>query len=231
MSSLFLFLFSFSFFREIDQVVTGHTPTRTLCFLSFSFCVPAATGFISRFGRASFLSGVLSGCHSGPRAFFGFSRDFSEACFSDARRQGCFFASCALFCFSPFRSVLRPHTFSRSPSRLSSRSGLPRVGFLSRKGHNIGWSRPPLARVRARGSASRAEGWSPPVSGFLTASFGSHRVTGTPWAFLIRGGGAFSAPSQALFHTHLFPPQGFFFSFSFLLPSRHASLDSMTRCN
>ena len=75
---------------------------------------------------------------------------------------------------------------------------------------------PPLARVRARGCASRAEGWSPPISGFLTASFGSHWVTGTPWAFLIRGGGALSAPSQALFHTHFslcFPAPGFFLFF------------------
>ena len=93
---LFVFV-SFFLSREKAQVVTGHTPTRT-CVSVLFFCVPAATGFISRFGRASFPSGVLSGCHSGPRAFFGFSRDFSEAFFSDARRQGCFFASCALFC-------------------------------------------------------------------------------------------------------------------------------------
>ena len=216
-SSSFCVFVSFFFSREKAQVVTGHTPTRTCVFFLFFLC-PAATGLFSRFGRASFPSGVLSGRHSGPRAFFGFSRDFSEAFFSDARRQGSFSASCVLFCFSPFRSVLRPHTFSRSPSRLSSRSGQPRVGFLSRKGHNIGWSRPPLARVRARGSASRAEGWSPSVSGFLTASFGSHRVTGTPWAFLY-GEGALYLPPQALFHTHLSfvsPPQVVFFSFFFL---------------
>ena len=36
----FLFFFSFSFFREIDQVVTGHTPTRTLCFFVLFFLCP-----------------------------------------------------------------------------------------------------------------------------------------------------------------------------------------------
>ena len=211
-AAFFVSFFFFFFQRDRSGSHRAHPHTHFV-FFPFPVCVPAAFGLFSRFGRASFLSRVLSGCHSGPRAFFGFSLDFSEAFFSDARRQGSFPVFCALFCFS--RVVLRPHTFSSSPSRLSSRSGQPRVGFLSRKGHDIGWSRPPLARVRARGSASCAEGWSPPVLGFLTASFGSHWVTGTPWAFLIRGGGALSAPSQALFHTHfsfVSPPQVFFFS-------------------
>ena len=39
-----------------------------------------------------------------------------------ARVLLCFSCLC---CFSPFRFVLRLHTFSRSPSRLSSRSGQP----------------------------------------------------------------------------------------------------------
>ena len=108
---VFVFVF---LLRETAQVVTGHTPTRTLCSCSFFLSLsPAATGFISRFGRASFLSRVLSGCHSGPPflAIFGFSRYLggfeitrppSEAPFLDARRQGCFFASCACFCFPLF---------------------------------------------------------------------------------------------------------------------------------
>ena len=67
-SSSFLF-----FLRETAQVVTGHTPTRTffVCFLFLVFA-PAAL-VITRFGRASLLSRVLSGCHSGPRAFWRFS--------------------------------------------------------------------------------------------------------------------------------------------------------------
>ena len=202
------------FLRETAQVVTGHTPTRTcfavslsvfvsrrVCFCPFWLCVP--------------LLGVFSGCHSGPRAFLGFSLDLLRPFSWDARRQGCFSASCALFCFSPFRSVLRPHTFSRSPSRLSSRSGQPRVGFLSRKGHNIGWSRPPLARVRARGSASRAEGWSPPVSGFLTASFSSHRSQGPLGPFLHREGALYLPPHRPSFTRTFFcfPAPGFFLFF------------------
>ena len=211
-SSSFCVFVSFFFSREKAQVVTGHTPTRTCVFFLFFLC-PRRNWFVLPFWPCVLSFWRFVGVPFWAPGVFGFSRDFSEAFFSDARRQGCFSASCVLFCFSPFRSVLRPRTFSRSPSRLSSRSGQPRVGFLSRKGHNIGWSRPPLARVRARGSASRAEGWSSPVSGFLTASFGSHRVTGTPWAFLY-GEGAFYLPPQALFHTHLSfvsPPQVFFY--------------------
>ena len=212
---VFFVFFFFFFQRDSSGSNRAHPHTHFVFLFPFLFCVPAA--FVC---SCPFWPCVLSslafcrGAILGPGRFWDSPWTLLRPFSRDARRQGCFSASCALFCFSPFRSVLRPHTFSRSPSRLSSRSGQPRVGFLSRKGHNIGWSRPPLARVRARGSASRAEGWSPPVSGFLTASFGSHRVTGTPWAFLIRGGGAFSAPSQALFHTHLSfvsPPQVFFF--------------------
>ena len=42
----------------------------------------------------------------------------------------------------------------------------------------------------------------PSISGILTAYSSSHRVTGTPRAFL-SGEGALSLPPQALFHTHL----------------------------
>ena len=209
----FLFLFK----RKSSGSNRSHPHTHLCIFFLFLF-VSRRIWFVLPFWPCVLSFWRFVGAPFWAPGVFGFSRDFSKAFFSDARRQGSFSASCVLFCFSPFRSVLRPHTFSRSPSRLSSRSGQPRVGFLSRKGHNIGWSRPPLARVRARGSASCAEGWSPPVSGFLTASFGSHRVTGTPWALFIRGGGAY-LPPQALFRTHLSfvsPPQVFSFFFFFL---------------
>ena len=99
-TSTFLFFF---FSREIAQVVIGHTPTRTLCFFFLFLSVsPPHLGLSPVFGRASFPSGVLSGCHSGPRAFFGFSRNFSDALFSDARRQGCFIASRACVAFPLF---------------------------------------------------------------------------------------------------------------------------------
>ena len=184
--------FFFLFKRESSGRVTGHTPTRNLCFCPFSFCVSPATGLISRFGRASFLSGVLSGCHSGPRAFFGFSRDFSEAFFSDARRQGCFIASRAcvvfplfvLFCsFTPFLEA--------------------RVGFLAEVGSPSRLFEPKWAERAVPRGALLARRVGPLHSGILTAYFCSHRVTGTPQAFL-SGEGAPSLPPQAPFHTHLF---------------------------
>ena len=54
----------------------------------------------------------------------------------------------------------------------------------------------------------------PFVSGLLTASFGSQRVTGTHGAFL-SGEGALYLPPQALSHAHffVFPAPGFFFFF------------------
>ena len=120
-----VFLSSF-FLRETAQVVTGHTPTRTLCFFfSFSFlcprrirvyrpfwpCVPSCWRFVGvpfwAPGVFWILSGLLWGLFLGREA---------------ARVLLCFLCLC---CFSPFRFVLRLHTFSRSPSRLSSRSGQP----------------------------------------------------------------------------------------------------------
>ena len=71
------FLFFFSFFREIDQVVTGHTPTRTLCFFVLFFLCPrrdrvylpfwpCVLSFWRFVGVPFWAPGVL--------AFFGFSR-------------------------------------------------------------------------------------------------------------------------------------------------------------
>ena len=66
-----LFVF-FCFFKRESLGSNRTRPTRTLCSCSFSCLCPRRTGFISRFGRASLLSCVLSGCHSGPRAFWRF---------------------------------------------------------------------------------------------------------------------------------------------------------------
>ena len=113
--SLFLWFFCrrrrpcfFFFFREKDQVVTGHTPTRTWVAFSCSFFVPPHL-FVRPFWPCVPLLGVFSGCHSGPRAFLGFSWNLrglsslapSEALFLDARRQGCFGRFFLLFLFSP----------------------------------------------------------------------------------------------------------------------------------
>ena len=61
------------FLRETAQVVTGHTPTRTLhsCFFFLSVS-PPQPGLSPVLAVRPFFSGVLSGCHSGPRAFLCF---------------------------------------------------------------------------------------------------------------------------------------------------------------
>ena len=61
----------FCFFKRYRSGLTGTLPHTALLGL-FPFCCPRRTWFIARFGRASFLSRVLSGCHSGPRAFWRF---------------------------------------------------------------------------------------------------------------------------------------------------------------
>ena len=83
--------FSLFFFFERDSSGShrAHPHTHLVFLFLFLVFVPRRVCLFTRFGRASFPSGVFSGCHSGPRAFFGFSWDFSEACFLDARRQGC----------------------------------------------------------------------------------------------------------------------------------------------
>ena len=45
-SSPFFVFFFFSFLREKAQVVTGHTPTRTLCFFLFLVFVPPQPGLL-----------------------------------------------------------------------------------------------------------------------------------------------------------------------------------------
>ena len=99
-TSSFFSLFFFE--RDSSGSHRAHPHTHLVFLFLFLVFVPRRVCLFTRFGRASFPSGVFSGCHSGPRAFFGFSRDFSEACFLDARRQGCFFASRACVVFPLF---------------------------------------------------------------------------------------------------------------------------------
>ena len=77
-SSPFLFLFPFFFLREIAQVVTGHTPTRTLCscFL-FLILSPPQPGLSPCLAVRPFFLAFCQGAILGPRAFWrllGFSR-------------------------------------------------------------------------------------------------------------------------------------------------------------
>ena len=131
----------FLFKRESSGSNRSHPHTH-LCFCPF--CVSAATGFISRFGRASFPSGVLSGCHSGPRAFFGFSRDFSEAFFSDTRRQGCFFASRACVVFPLFVLFCGFTPFLEARVGFLAEVGSPSRLFQPKWAERVVRARPPL---------------------------------------------------------------------------------------
>ena len=104
-----------------------------------------------------------------------------------------------LVLFFPFCFGLRLHTFSSSPSRLSSRSG------------RNGTSKPAPRESDPQGGGFLRGGLVPSISGFLTASFGSQRVTGTLRAFLIWGGGALSAPSGPFSHALVFVSRPRFF--------------------
>ena len=74
--SLFFWFFRrrrlFSPFLERESLGSNraHPHTHLVFLFVFLVFVPAAPGLSPAFGRASFLSRVLSGCHSGPRAFW-----------------------------------------------------------------------------------------------------------------------------------------------------------------
>ena len=69
MSSFSRFFFS----RDTDQAVTGHPRTRTCFACSFSLFVSRRFCLFRPFWPCVLLLGGFSGCHSGPRAFLGFS--------------------------------------------------------------------------------------------------------------------------------------------------------------
>ena len=83
---LSLFSLSFSFERQSSGLTGHHTPPRTCCCFSFFLSPPLC--LVRLFWPCVlFVLGFLRGAILGPRAFFGFSRDSSEAFFLDARRQ------------------------------------------------------------------------------------------------------------------------------------------------
>ena len=209
-------VFGFCFFsRDIAQVVTGHPHTHLFCFsCSLLFCPAALVPPILAVRPASWR--FFSGCHSGPRVFFGIlleltglelARPFRGPFSWDARRQGCFLASFPWFVFSPFVLFCGFTRFARRPSQwLDLRQAR-------------GARRPPLARVRARGSPSEGGGLVPSCSGISLPYFVWQRVAGTlgrtASRALLLGRGRFCLPPQALFHTHVFvfPRPVFFFCF------------------
>ena len=112
------------FFLKRQRSGSNRTPPHTRLFCWFlSFLCPAAFVCFARFGRASRFLVVFSGCHSGLHAFLGFSLDLLRLFLGTRGGKG--FPSLLVldFCFSPF-VLFCGHTFSRSPSRWSRRSGL-----------------------------------------------------------------------------------------------------------
>ena len=128
------------------------------------------------FGRASRFLAFSSGCHSGPRAFLGFSWNTwslsslapSEAPFPGTRGgRGVFWLLVLGFLFCPF-CFAASHVLLEGPPMARPTAGPGRS--TSR----------PLARVRARGSPSEGGGLVPSCFGiWLPFFFVWQRVTGT----------------------------------------------------
>ena len=100
------------FLKDTDQVATGHPHTR-LFVCSFSLFVSRRAFCFALFGHASCFLAFFSGCHSGARAFLGFSwnlRGLSSLAPSEApflgTRGGKGFPVLLLPCFSFSPSVL-----------------------------------------------------------------------------------------------------------------------------
>ena len=130
-------LFVSFFLRETAQVVTGHTPTRTLhsCFFFLSVS-PPQPGLSPVLAVRPFFLAFCRGAILGPGRFCVFwtlsvlggaeiTRPPSEALFSDARRQGCFIASRACFVFPLFVLFCGCTPFLEARVGFSSRSGQP----------------------------------------------------------------------------------------------------------
>ena len=170
------------------------------------------------FGRASCFSAFLSGCHSGPRAFLGFSlnlwglslaRPFRGPFLGTRGGKGFPVLLLPCFSFSPF-VLFCGYTFSRKARPVISRR--PAAGDLAR----------PLAQVRARGLPYLGRRVGPLLFCDFVGLFVSQRVTGTlgrpaSRAFCL-GRGRFSCPLTGPFSQCTFcsRPRCFFFSLFFV---------------
>ena len=179
-------------------------------FVLFFLCCPAAFVCSAHFGRASCFLAFSSGCHSGPRAFLGFSLNLrglsslapSEALFLGTRGgRGVSWLLFLGLCFPLLFCSAASHVFLEGPANGSTYG---RPGALDV---------PPLARVRARGSPSEGGGLVPSCFGIWLPYFVGRGSQG-PRAF-VSGMGAFLCPHTGpFFHTHLFSvsrPRFFFF--------------------
>ena len=133
-----LSLSSFSFKRESSGLTGHHTPPHVLFVFPFLFLSPPHW-FVRLFWPCVLsVLAFLRGAILGP-ALFGFSRDFSEAFFLDARRQRRLLASFLWSFVFPVLWCLRLHTFLVGLAPGHRKAGLRVV------------SPAPLARVRVGG--------------------------------------------------------------------------------
>ena len=143
------------------------------------------------FGRASCFLAFSSGCHSGPRAFSGFSWNFLPRPFFWTRGgMGVLFVSFCCFCF-PLLLCFAAFSHQLEGADPSSHEAYPRVVEPAPRPSEG----PGSAVARARLD-----------TGFLGTFFASlclaegHR---DPRDHFWRGGGAY-CPLRSLFHTHVF---------------------------
>ena len=101
-TSVFGFLF---FVFERQRSGSNRTPLHALVLFVLVLFLSRRAWFIALFGRASCFLAFSSGCHSGPRAFLGFSWNVR---LSALLLPGSSFFPLCLFC---------SHTFPENPSR------------------------------------------------------------------------------------------------------------------
>ena len=94
------FCFCFFFLREKAQVVTDHTPTRTLCCLSLFFLLSRRACLFTLFGRASCVLVFPWGAILGPTRFWDSPGTLLRPCFWTRGGKGVFLVvSFCCFCF------------------------------------------------------------------------------------------------------------------------------------
>ena len=98
-------------FKRYSSGSNRTPPHAPFCLFLFSFCVPPRLLF-RPFWPCVPLLGVFSGCHSGPRAFLGFSLDLSETFFLGREAARVFGASLVLVFLFPPCVLFCGHTFS-----------------------------------------------------------------------------------------------------------------------
>ena len=197
-------LFSLFFLRETAQVVTGHTPTRTLCsFFFFLSLSPAAFVCSPVLAVRPFLLAFCRGAILGPVRFWDSPGTLLRPVLWTRGGKGVLVASCALFCFSRF--VLFCGLFSHVLEGADPSSNVAYPQAIA----------PALRPSEGQGGGI--------VLGRLDTAFRDNFVAFLCLAeghrdplglFFFSGEGALSLPPQALFHTHLSfvsPPQVFFF--------------------